>query len=96
MSVQLDEPAFRRGDSETTLEVVPRLIELVTSSHSPSVDIRGTNGIRLADPDVSELVGAILVHSSETRVTSLSLKYHHITDEGVSDILRLIEVVPVE
>ena len=86
---------LQRGESlpdGTSLEVVPRLIELVTSSRSPLVDIRGSSEVRLNDANVSELVGAILVNNAEAPVTSVSLKYNHISDEGVRDIVRLIEV----
>jgi hypothetical protein len=84
-----------RGESlpdGTSLEVVPRLIELITSAKTPVIDIRGSGDVRLTDSNLSELVGAILVNCAESPVTTVSLKYHHITDEGASDLVRLIEV----
>ena len=89
-------PSFgvKRGASladGTSLEVVPRLIELLVDTKSPVVDVRGTQEVRLTDLNISDLVGAILVHSADVPVTDLSLKYHHISDVGASDIVRLLE-----
>ena len=83
-----------RGESlpdGTSLEVVPRLIELVTSAKTPSLVIAGTGSVRFNDSNISELVGAIL--SNNNSVETLSLKYHHIGDEGMMDITRLVQVL---
>lgn len=79
-----------RDTNGSTLDAIPFLIEIVTTSNCPIIDIHGRRDVRLEDSHISELVGAILVNNGT--VTALSLKFHRMTDVGALDVLRIVEV----